>query len=83
MLLRDWVPGATTIIVVSGIAEIVLGLVLVAARRSAHIVGLAAAVLLVRVLGKRRRAAAVASAARMLRCGYSVQRSSGSGPWSS
>jgi uncharacterized membrane protein len=47
--LPDWVPAATTIIVVSGIAEIVLGCALVAARRSAPIVGLAAAAFLVGV----------------------------------
>lgn len=47
--LPDWVPAATTIIVVSGIAEIVLGCALVAARRSAPVVGLAAAVFLVSV----------------------------------
>ena len=47
--LPDWVPAATTIIVVSGIAEIVLGFALVAARRSAPVVGLAAAVFLVSV----------------------------------
>lgn len=47
--LPDWVPAATAIIVVSGIAEIVLGCALVAARRSAPVVGLAAAVFLVSV----------------------------------
>jgi uncharacterized membrane protein len=47
--LPDWVPAATTIIVVSGIAEIGLGLALVAARRSAPVVGTAATVFLVGV----------------------------------
>ena len=47
--LPEWVPAATTIVVVSGIAEIVLGFALVAARRSAPVVGLAAAVFLVSV----------------------------------
>ncbi len=47
--LPHWVPAATTIIVVSGIAEIVLGFALVVARRSAPLVGLAAAVFLVSV----------------------------------
>lgn len=47
--LPDWVPGTTTIVVVSGVAEIVLGIALVAARRSVHIVGVAAAVFLVSV----------------------------------
>lgn len=47
--LPDWVPAASTIIVVSGIVEIVLGLALVAARRSAPVVGLAAAMFLISV----------------------------------
>ena len=47
--LPGWVPAATTIIVVSGIAEIVLGCALVAARRRAPVVGLAATVFLVSV----------------------------------
>lgn len=47
--LPDWVPVATTIIVVSGIAEMVLGCTLVAARRRAPAVGVAAAVFLVSV----------------------------------
>ena len=47
--LPEWVPAATTIIVISGIAEIVLGFALVTARRSAPVVGLAAAVFLVAV----------------------------------
>jgi uncharacterized membrane protein len=47
--LPDWVPASSTLIVVSGIVEIVLGLMLVAARRSAPIVGLAAAVFLISV----------------------------------
>jgi uncharacterized membrane protein len=45
----EWVPAATTIIVVSGIAEIILGCALVAARRSAPVVGLVATVFLVSV----------------------------------
>lgn len=44
--LPGWVPAATTIIVVSGIAEIVLGLALMAARRATAAVGLAAVVFL-------------------------------------
>ncbi len=47
--LPEWVPAATAIVVVSGIAEIVLGMALVAARRSAPVVGIAAAVFLVSV----------------------------------
>lgn len=47
--LPEWVPAATTIIVVSGIAEIVLGLALVVARWSAPVVGSAAAAFLVSV----------------------------------
>jgi len=47
--LPNWVPAATTIIVVSGIAEIILGCALVAARRSAALVGVAAAGFLVSV----------------------------------
>jgi uncharacterized membrane protein len=47
--LPEWVPAATSIVVVSGIAEIVLGFALVAARRSAPVVGIAAAVFLVSV----------------------------------
>jgi uncharacterized membrane protein len=47
--LPEWVPAATTIIVVSGIVEIVLGLSLVAARRFAPVSGLAAAAFLVSV----------------------------------
>jgi uncharacterized membrane protein len=47
--LPEWVPAATAIVVVSGIAEIVLGFALVAARRSAPVVGVAAAVFLVSV----------------------------------
>ena len=47
--LPEWVPAATAIVVVSGIAEIVLGFALVAARRSAPVVGIAAAVFLVSV----------------------------------
>jgi uncharacterized membrane protein len=47
--LPDWVPAAKAIIVVSGVAEIVLGLALVAARRSAPVVGLVAAGFLVGV----------------------------------
>jgi uncharacterized membrane protein len=47
--LPDWVPAATPIIVVSGIAEIALGFALVAARRSTPVVGLAATVFLVSV----------------------------------
>jgi len=47
--LPGWVPAATTIIVVSGIAEIVLGFALIVARRSAHVVGVATAVFLVSV----------------------------------
>jgi len=47
--LPGWVPAATTIIVVSGITEIVLGLALIVARNSAHVVGVAAAVFLVSV----------------------------------
>ena len=46
--LPEWVP-ATAIVVVSGIAEIVLGFALIAARRSARVVGIAAAVFLVGV----------------------------------
>jgi uncharacterized membrane protein len=47
--LPGWVPGATTIIVVSGIAEILLGSALALAKRSAPLVGLAAVVFLVGV----------------------------------
>jgi uncharacterized membrane protein len=47
--LPDWVPAASTIIVVSGIVEIVLGLALVAAGRSAPVVGLATMVFLIGV----------------------------------
>lgn len=47
--LPDWVPAATTIIVVSGIAEIVLGFALVAARRAAPVVGLATVAFLIGV----------------------------------
>ena len=47
--LPHWVPAATTIIVVSGIAEIALGCALVAARRSAPVVGLVAAAYLIGV----------------------------------
>jgi uncharacterized membrane protein len=47
--LPEWVPAATAIVVVSGIAEIVLGLALVAARRFAPVVGIAVAVFLVSV----------------------------------
>lgn len=47
--LPDWVPAATTIIVLSGIAEIILGCALMAARRSAPTVGFAAAAFLVSV----------------------------------
>lgn len=47
--LPPWVPVATAIIVVSGITEIVLGFALIAARRLAHVVGLATVVFLVSV----------------------------------
>lgn len=47
--LPEWVPAATAIVVVSGIAEIVLGFALIAARRSAPVVGITAAVFLVSV----------------------------------
>jgi uncharacterized membrane protein len=47
--LPEWVPAATAIVVVSGIAEIVLGFALIAARRSAPVVGIAATVFLVGV----------------------------------
>ena len=47
--LPEWVPAATAIVVVSGIAEIVLGFALIAARRFAPVVGSATAVFLVSV----------------------------------
>ena len=52
--LPEWVPAATAIVVVSGIAEIVLGFALIAARRYAPVVGIAAAVFLVSVFQGRR-----------------------------
>lgn len=47
--LPDWMPAVPAIVMVSGIAEVVLGLALVAARRSAPVVGTATAVFLVAV----------------------------------
>jgi uncharacterized membrane protein len=47
--LPEWVPAATAIVVVSGVVEIVLGFALVAARRSAPVVGITAVVFLVSV----------------------------------
>jgi uncharacterized membrane protein len=47
--LPDWVPAPTTIVVISGVAEIVLGFALLAARRSAPAIGLIAAAFLVSV----------------------------------
>lgn len=47
--LPDWMPAADTIIVASGAAEIVLGVALVAAARSAPVVGVATAAFLVGV----------------------------------
>jgi uncharacterized membrane protein len=47
--LPEWVPAASAIVVLSGIAEIVLGFALVAARSSAPVIGVAAAVFLVSV----------------------------------